>query len=303
MAEPFTAAQRAAIDALVAHYAKNRTIIERLTQNLHFLFTDHELLQRYVHSIRVRVKEPDHLRDKLERKMREALCEGKPLDITPENLFERINDLSGIRILHLHTRQMADIDQALKAILEDNRYPIVEPPIARTWDDESREYFKQIGIATVPSERMYTSVHYVIATNTVGNKSTAEIQVRTLAEELWGEVDHTLNYPHPTTVLACSEQIKVLARVTSSCSRLVDSIFRTAADHETPAATARKAAPPADVALNDEAQTVAVPTPDSQVAAVPKDRARARASSGSTVGGYPARTKRRRHPKARSPRR
>lgn len=56
-------------------------------------------------------------------------------------------------------------------------------------------------------------------------KRTAEIQVRTLAEELWGEVDHTINYPHPSTVIACKEQIKVLARLTSSCTRLVDSIF------------------------------------------------------------------------------
>lgn len=57
--------------------------------------------------------------------------------------------------------------------------------------------------------------------------TTLEIQVRTLAEELWGEVDHRLNYPHKHTALACTEQIAVLARVTSSCTRLVDSIFRT----------------------------------------------------------------------------
>lgn len=72
--------------------------------------------------------------------------------------------------------------------------------------------------------RLYTSVHYIVAT---GNREvrTAEIQVRTLAEELWGEVDHTLNYPRPTTITTCQEQIKVLARVTSSCTRLIDSIF------------------------------------------------------------------------------
>ena len=39
-----------------------------------------------------------------------------------------------------------------------------------------------------------------------------------------------MNYPTPTTVLASSEQIKVLARVTSSATRLVDSIFLTHAD-------------------------------------------------------------------------
>jgi len=58
------------------------------------------------------------------------------------------------------------------------------------------------------------------------NPITAEIQVRTLAEELWGEVAHTIDYPHPSEILACREQIKVLARVTSTCTRLVDAIFR-----------------------------------------------------------------------------
>jgi cellulose biosynthesis protein BcsQ len=63
-------------------------------------------------------------------------------------------------------------------------------------------------------------------------KLTAEIQVRTLMEEVWGEVDHQLNYPHETQSLACREQLKVLARVTSSATRLVDSIFSTQADDD-----------------------------------------------------------------------
>jgi len=72
---------------------------------------------------------------------------------------------------------------------------------------------------------MYTSVHYVVEANTK-TRYTCEIQVRTLMEELWGEVDHTINYPHKTPSIACSEQIRALARLTSGCSRLVDSIFR-----------------------------------------------------------------------------
>jgi putative GTP pyrophosphokinase len=72
---------------------------------------------------------------------------------------------------------------------------------------------------------LYTSVHYVVDAG-LDARCTAEIQVRTLAEELWGEVDHAINYPHKTQSLACREQIKALARATSSCSRLVDAIYR-----------------------------------------------------------------------------
>jgi hypothetical protein len=46
-------------------------------------------------------------------------------------------------------------------------------------------------------------------------------------EEVWGEVDHLINYQTPTAVLSSSEQLKVLARVTSSATRLVDAIFLT----------------------------------------------------------------------------
>jgi ppGpp synthetase/RelA/SpoT-type nucleotidyltranferase len=84
--------------------------------------------------------------------------------------------------------------------------------------------FQRMSVKTMSSERMYTSVHYVVNAG-AGTKRTAEIQVRTLAEELWGEVDHTISYPHPCPIPTCGEQIKVLARVTSSCTRLVDSIF------------------------------------------------------------------------------
>jgi ppGpp synthetase/RelA/SpoT-type nucleotidyltranferase len=51
-------------------------------------------------------------------------------------------------------------------------------------------------------------------------------------EEVWGEVDHAINYPHEHESLACREQIRALARSTSSATRLVDAIFATVADFE-----------------------------------------------------------------------
>lgn len=50
--------------------------------------------------------------------------------------------------------------------------------------------------------------------------------MRTLFEEIWGEIDHTINYPHVTDSIACKEQLKVLAKLISSGTRLSDSIFR-----------------------------------------------------------------------------
>jgi putative GTP pyrophosphokinase len=95
---------------------------------------------------------------------------------------------------------------------------------------------KNLGLKVTQDQSLYTSVHYIIKQN----KTTArlcELQVRTLAEEIWGEVSHTINYPHETDSVACKEQLKVLARLVSGCSRLVDSIVTSYEDHCSRAST------------------------------------------------------------------
>ncbi|MDB6013962.1 MAG: uncharacterized protein JWL65_6212 [Gammaproteobacteria bacterium] len=223
--ETISEADKAQITELVEYFKKNTGVFELLVNSLQGIILMPPLKTLF-HSIRWRVKDPDHLRDKLERKADKAMKEGVAFDITTANLFERINDLAGLRLLHLHTTEFPRINAALLEALEEHQYRLVSGPEARVWDSELREYFKSIGVATIESDRMYTSVHYVIEANRK-TKATAEIQVRTLAEELWGEVDHKINYPKPSPKLACREQIKVLARVTASCTRLVDAIFRT----------------------------------------------------------------------------
>ncbi len=70
----------------------------------------------------------------------------------------------------------------------------------------------------------YTSVHYLVKQH-VGSQICCEIQVRTLFEEIWGEVDHAINYPEKTDKEVCRDQILVLAKLIGAGSRLVDSIF------------------------------------------------------------------------------
>jgi putative GTP pyrophosphokinase len=183
-------------------------------------------LKDLIHSKKYRIKDPEHLRDKLVRKWHLATNKGTLFDYNKENLFSKINDLAGFRILHLHTTQFEKINLLLKKIFEEQQWSIVEGPDARTWDDESREYFSKINVTTSANPNMYTSVHYIVKPNS-SSPISCEIQVRTLMEEVWGEVDHLINYPHKSNSHSCREQIKTLARVTSSCSRLVDSIFST----------------------------------------------------------------------------
>lgn len=212
------------IESLVKFYRPQIPDLTTRAQNLVNQLRDSEKLKPYVHSIKYRVKDSDHFRDKLQRKAFESQKKGTGFNITEANLFKKIPDLVGIRILHLHTKQMKLIDKNLREVFKDEKFVIKEGPTAKTWDNEYKGYFKSISIPTVDSASMYTSVHYIVAFN---NRAATrfELQVRTLFEEVWGEVSHMIDYPHPTNSKACKEQIKVLARLTSSGTRLVDSIF------------------------------------------------------------------------------
>ncbi len=230
MAE-FTSAERRLIHELVSHYEKNNGVLRTFLQSLRGQVQSSKILEPYIHSLSWRMKDPNHLERKLRRKLRKYKNLGKRFPITPANLFVKVNDLAGLRVLHLYTQQVEAIKEGLSGLFEEESYRVIEGPTARTWDDESRAFFKSIGIKTKKSPSLYTSVHYVIKPNKK-TKYTCEIQVRTLMEEVWGQVDHSINYPEPTKHLGCHEQLAALARSTSACTRLVDSIFRSHADAE-----------------------------------------------------------------------
>jgi putative GTP pyrophosphokinase len=220
-----TGEQNLFLDELVDHYVTNQGPIKRLLDSIDGFISDAEVLAPLIHSVKKRMKDPASLKDKLIRTLREVQEAGAVFGVNKENIFTEITDLGGYRILHLHTRQTDRINAALLRVLkEEAQCTVIEGPKANVWDQESKSYFESIGIETKYNPRMYSSVHYVVQPNSK-IKVTIEIQLRTLSEEIWGEVDHKFNYPHSVDNVACREQIKVLARVASSCTRLVDSIF------------------------------------------------------------------------------
>ena len=227
MSEPkLSKKEHGRIEHIVDYYLNGecQELVRRCELQVKALFSTSDDLAQYVHSTKSRIKGRERLRDKLVRKAIECKKSGQQFDITENNLFERITDLVGYRILHLHTKQIEAINSSVLNLLRSERWVVIEGPIARTWDDEFRDYFQEIGIETRDNKRLYTSVHYIFKANEQA-RCACELQIRTLAEELWGEVDHKINYPHKSESSSCREQIKALARVTSSCSRLVDSIF------------------------------------------------------------------------------
>ena len=206
------------VDEAVQHFKDTRGLFESFAQALMAYFQNDRDLAPYIHFIKYRVKDADHLRKKLIRKVQE----GEMID--KSNVFDEITDLAGIRIIHLHTTQMKAIHAAILAIFDEQQLQLIEPPSANCWDVEYEEIFRSFGIAPRSRASMYTTVHYVVRANQK-TKVTCEVQVRTLMDEVWGEVSHRVNYPTESQSLSAQDQLKVLARLTTGGTRLVDSIF------------------------------------------------------------------------------
>lgn len=172
-----------------------------------------------VHSLKARLKDPEHLRDKLKRKFEKGVI------VTEDSLFRDVTDLAGIRILHLYQDQFEIIHTEIMRKIECADWVLAEAPKAYTWDPETQAFFCSLNISTEVRDSYYTSVHYLVKPNKASDIC-CEIQARTLFEEIWGEIDHAINYPHKTGSIACAEQLRVLSKLVSTGTRLSDSIFR-----------------------------------------------------------------------------
>jgi ppGpp synthetase/RelA/SpoT-type nucleotidyltranferase len=212
---------------ILNEYDNNLEAFEFFLQNLKNFFEGRSM-SKYVHSVRSRVKDPDHLLEKVERKNTEdaaRIPEERQGPITAENVFSKITDVAGLRVLHLHLSEVEGINHLLTSKIEEGEFYLFEAPKAYTWDPDSGKYFESLGLTWELKESYYTSVHYVLRPNSRSH-ATCEVQVRTLLEEVWGEIDHTMNYPEPTTDSHCKEQIRVLALLLGAGTHLADSIMR-----------------------------------------------------------------------------
>ena len=212
---------RRRIDEATKYFMDNRYRFEPFAKALIGYFENHPELGKFIHFIKYRIKDEGSLRTKLERIL---------TDSGDQDLEDKITDFAGIRIIHLHMDQFTVIHPLVSGILKEQKCKILGNPKAYCWDMEYEELFHRVGVEAVQRDTMYTTVHYDIEANQ-RKRITCELQVRSLVDELWGEVSHRVNYPKMSPSVSCQDQLKVLARLTSGCGRLVDSIFKTHRDN------------------------------------------------------------------------
>lgn len=163
-------------------YSKKRATLETAAR-----FIQETLRQAdKVHSIRYRTKEPEHLIEKLVRK--------KKTGANVQNYTSFINDLIGLRVLHLYKEDWESIHDVILSTWE-----LAEEVTAHIRVGDSSEIIKSVkerGCKIKEHYMGYRSIHYVIKSNPTNDTIFAEIQVRTIFEEAWSELDHDVRYPY-----------------------------------------------------------------------------------------------------------
>lgn len=167
-----------------------------------------------VHMLRYRVKDPIHLIRKVIRKK----AEYPERVIDEHNYMDWINDLVGVRVMHLYKAFWQSTGKFIEEAWELKR-----PPIAyvRTEEDEATvQQFSDAGFNIKPHAYGYRALHYVIRTQPYKQRYYIEIQLRTLFEEGWSEIDHAIRYPD----LSCSAMVRDLLTILNRFTGQADSI-------------------------------------------------------------------------------
>lgn len=165
------------------------------------------------HSLRCRAKDPEHLIEKIIRK-RGKEQNAKYKDINSHNYKEIVRDLIGVRILVISKEEWESIYDKLVHIFPKSRKSnicMAEEPIAYIRYGDRDVYKDKIKLEY--SNKGYRSQHYIVKFSGFY----CEIQVRTLAEEVFGEFDHMVKYPY-------RNDNNFLLRYTNTLSKLTDSI-------------------------------------------------------------------------------
>lgn len=187
-----------------------------------------------IHSIHSRIKEPEHLIAKIIRKKQEN--QKKYKELNKDNYEKFLTDLIGIRCLILFKSDWQSFHSYIISQFDDNKDNYIKNPIRDFDEDSSHNYIaeppkvhirngdsRKIYEELLPPDsvldgKVYRSVHYILKYQGVY----LEIQVRTLFEEAWGEIDHAIVYPDYQEDRLLNEYTGLLNRLSGLADEMSD---------------------------------------------------------------------------------
>lgn len=183
---------------------KYNSIMEDFIRNY---LTPDKLKAAHIHSFRNRIKDPEHLAAKIVRRKQDNYQKYNCLNKDNYECF--VMDLIGIRCfilfkedwIHVHNYLMSFVDNNDELYVKDyiqefgkcpDKIFLAEEVKSHIRNGDDRSIYEQIlPPHCVIDDKIYRSVHYVISYKGVY----LEIQIRTLFDESWGEIDHAIRYP------------------------------------------------------------------------------------------------------------
>lgn len=251
---PLTVEERT--DALRLIGAAPKVADDALTYILRAL--DHFEASERVYARRHRIKTEDGVEDKVLRKRREP---GKA-DYT----WDQITDIVGLRFITLYRDDIAPVTDAIFSALLGTK-TVSQSPFLRKELAEFRFYMANASPENDPlairlkeiaarhhrrgdkwkyrkpevGER-YSSIHFVTRVENCGLQIPIEIQVRSVFEDAWGEIDHALLYeprrmgvPMDSTFRQIERQSNALKKMMDSAADFADAIRSLRAPEPPPA--------------------------------------------------------------------
>lgn len=169
-----------------------------------------------VRAIYGRVKEPKHLIEKIIRKVGiEDVRKYKSINV--QNYTEIVKDLIGIRVLVLAKEEWKEADSQIRKVFQEE---FDEPPKAYICYGD-RLVFDEKLIEVEYTNKGYRSQHYIVK----HGEYFAEIQVRTLAEEVYGEFDHRARYPYKQKNKFLIRYSKIVSKSVTELDDLISTCF------------------------------------------------------------------------------
>ncbi|MBO3445048.1 RelA/SpoT domain-containing protein [Clostridium sp. CCUG 7971] len=172
-----------------------------------------------VHSVKTRVKDGDHLIEKIIRKTQDRKNKyGNDFKFNLDNYKEEITDLLGIRVIHIFKEDWEEIHDFISRMWNVNEI------VANIREGDNTKKFEELGIHVCSRLSGYRSVHYLVESYPTTSKVIAEIQVRTIFEEGYGEIDHQLRYSLKEIPEILEQNLMLLNRIAGSSDEMASLI-------------------------------------------------------------------------------
>ena len=186
-------------EAILISFFKEKEKYKKLAEYIvHLIRDDPSSPKESLHTITYRIKDEARLIEKIDEENKQLGVEAGP--ITQKNFQERVGDLLGIRLICLRLSDIKRVEAYLGLLAEEKILRFMRRP------DQKRSFVLPVDPGEAIPEGLdlrysgYSSIHYqvVLGKNTDAPDELkglqVEIQLRTILEEAWGEIDHKYRY-------------------------------------------------------------------------------------------------------------